>query len=62
MNGGGVEVGDGEVHWVSVSGPGRERIRLNKKICTTRGYFTCSISAMSVEEVASTGAFSCFLC
>ena len=36
--GGGVEVGDEEVHWVSGSGPGRKRIRLNRNTpCTPRG-------------------------
>ena len=53
-NGNGVEVGDEEVHWVSGSGPGRKRIRLNRKPCTPRG-FSCSTSATCVEEVTSFG-------
>ena len=51
------EVAGQEFHWVSVSGPGRKRIRLT----TLRGWFSSSISATCVEEVASFGAFSCFL-
>ena len=59
---GGAEVSSREVHWVSSSGPGRKRIRLNrKKTCAPRGCWY-SISATGVEEIASCGAFSCFLC
>ena len=59
---GGAEVASREVRWVSGSGPGRKRIRLNrKKPCTRRG-FSYSISATGVEEIASCGAFRCFLC
>ena len=60
--GDGVEDARSEVHWVSGSGPRRTRIRLNrKKPCTPRG-FGCSISATCVEEIASCGAFSLFIC
>ena len=49
-----------EVYWVSGSGPGRKRIRLNRKNpCTPRG-FSYSIAATIVEEIASCGAFSCY--
>ena len=50
-----------EVHWVSGSGPGRKRIRLNRKTPAPRG-FGYSISATSVEEIASCGTLWCFLC
>ena len=47
------EVACREVHWVSGSGPGRKRIRLNRQTpCTPRG-LCCSISATSVEEITS---------
>ena len=46
------EVASQEVHWVSGSGPGRKRIRLNRRTtCTPRG-FSYSISATCVEEIA----------
>ena len=49
-----------EVHWVSGSGPGRKRIRLNRKFsCTPRRVYD-SISSTGLEEVASCGAFWCF--
>ena len=42
-----------EVHWVSGSGPGRKRIRLNRRnSCTPRQIYG-SISSTGVEEVAS---------
>ena len=50
--------GDGGGYWVSGSGPGRKRVRLNRKNpCTPRG-FGYSISATCVEEIAACGAFS----
>ena len=59
----GATVADGarqEVHWVSGSGPGRKRIRLNRKSPSTPRWFHGSISSTCVEEVASCGAFQCF--
>ena len=55
---GGAEDACREVHWVSGSGPGRKRIRTNrkKKPCTPCG-FGCSISATSAEEIASMWSF-----
>ena len=55
-----VDGADREVHWVSGSGPGRKRIRLNRKTpCTFRG--VCgSISSTCLEEVASCWIFQCF--
>ena len=47
------------VHWVSGSGPGRKRIRLNRKPCTPRG-FSSSISATCLEEIESCGDHLCF--
>ena len=46
-----------EVSWVSGSGPGRKRIRLNRKIPAhlVGGYG--SISSTDLEEIASCGAF-----
>ena len=41
-----------EVHWVIGSGPGRKRIRLNRKTPSTPRGFSCSISATCVEEIA----------
>ena len=54
----GVEVGGGEEGggWLlgCGSGPGRKRIRLNrKKPCTPRGSVSHSMSATCVEEIAS---------
>ena len=47
-----VEVAGRGIHWVGGSGPGRKRIRLNrKKPCTPRGTI-CACSSTCVEEVA----------
>ena len=49
-----------EVHRVSVSGPGRKRIRLNRKnSCTPRGVHG-SLSSTCLEEVASCWTFQFF--
>ena len=48
-----------EVSWVSGSGPGRKRIRLNRKTPAPRGFYG-SISSTYLEEVASCGVYQCF--
>ena len=58
--GNGVEDARQEVHWVSGSGLGRKRIRLNRKKTRTPRGLLRSISATCVEEVASCGAFKYF--
>ena len=50
-----------EVLWVSSSGPGRKRIRLNRKTPALPCGIYGSISSTSLEEVASCGAFQCFI-
>ena len=49
-----------EVSWVRCSGPGRKRIRLNRKTPAHLAGFCGSISSTYLEEVASCGAFQCF--
>ena len=58
----GDEVPDLGVHWVSRSGPGRKRIRLNRK--TPAHLMGCigSFSSTCLEEIASGGFFLIFLC
>ena len=46
-----------EVYWVSSSGPGRKRTRLNRKKPRTPRGIHGSVSSTSVEEVASCWAF-----
>ena len=52
------EVSGREVHWVSGSGPGRKRIRLNRKRPCTPRWFSDSMWTTGVEEIASSGAFT----
>ena len=47
-----------EVHWVCGSGPGRKRIRLNRKTPCKPRRFSDSISFTCVEETASCRFFS----
>ena len=50
------------VRWVSGSGPGRKRIRLNRgKPCTPR-WFGGSISSTCLDEIASCWFFQIFPC
>ena len=58
---GGDEVSSREVHWVGGSGPGRKRIRLNRKNPCTRRWFSDSMSSTGVEEIASSGGTRLFL-
>ena len=49
-----------KVHWVSGSGPGRKKIRLNRKFSCTPRRVSGSISSTGLEEVASCRIFQCF--
>ena len=49
-----------EVLWISGFGPGRKRIRLNRKNSSTLRGIYGSISSTSLKEVAPCGAFQCF--
>ena len=49
-----------EVHWVSGSGYGRKRIRLNRKNSCTPRWVYGSFSSTGVEEVESCRFFQCF--
>ena len=55
-----LRVASRDVHWVSGSGPGRKRIRLNRKTHAHIVGFSGPISATCLEEIASCGAFICF--
>ena len=59
-NDGGVEFASQGIRWVGSSGPGRKRIRLNRKSSCTPRSASYSISATGVEEIASCG--TCFPC
>ena len=48
------------VHWVSGSGPGRKRVRLNRKTPAHLAGFIDAFSSTCLEEVASCGVFSVF--
>ena len=49
-----------DVHWVSGSGSGRKRIRLNRKNSCTPRWVYGSFSSTGVEEVESRGSFQYF--
>ena len=51
-----------DVHFVGDSGPGRKRIRLNRKKSSTPCGFECACSSTSVEGVAFFWVHWCFWC